>query len=233
MQREAMKALIDRVGPEVVIETLSQYVTPRRQARIDEVLTGRLPGIQVAIEDPYDPHNAAAVVRSAEVFGASAVHVVRASRKIMQSKGVTSGTSDWVDIHHYNALEPCMHALRGQGMRVAAACVDGDVDLEAIPVDGPLCLLLGNEHAGLTDEAKAAADFRYRIPMYGFAESLNLSVAAAVSLYDVTRRRRAHLGRVGNLDDAARLRTRALYFAVSVDDRLLRGLLEPGREGEG
>lgn len=228
MQREEIKALIDRVSPEVVIETLSQYVTPRRQARIEEVLEGRLPGIQVAIEDPYDPHNAAAVVRSAEVFGASAVHVVRASRKIMQSKGVTSGTSDWVDIHHYHALEPCFDRLRAGGMRVAAACVDGDVDLEAIPVDRPLCLLLGNEHAGLTDEAKASAHLRYRIPMFGFAESLNLSVAAAISLYDITRRRRGHLGRSGGLDDEARLRTRALYFAVSVDKRLLRGLLGPG-----
>ena len=109
---------------------------------------------------------------------------------------------------------------------MAGACVDGDVDLEALPVHEPICLVFGNEHAGLSDAAKAAMDLRFSIAMHGFSESFNLSVSAAISLYSVTRRRRASLGCAGDLGVDARREMTARYYASSVDARLVRAVVD-------
>lgn len=222
--RDQLGEFIERVGANEVTAALEQYVSPPRRARIDEVVAGRMFDVAVAVEDPYDPHNAAAVVRSAEISGASRVHVIRASAKILQSKRTTSGAFNWVATQHHATLAPFLERCHADGMLVAGACVDGDVDLEELPVDRPICLLFGNEHAGLSQEAREACDVRYGISMYGFSESYNLSVSAAISLYSLTTRRRAVLGRIGDGSPERLDHARALYYALSVDRRLLLGL---------
>ena len=209
-----------------VIEALSPYVTERRRARIASVVESRMHGVEVGLERPYDPHNAAAVVRSAEITGAGRVHVVEASERILKAKRTTTGAFHWVETTQHAGVEYLVRDARSRGMLLAGACVDGDVDLEALPVERPLCLVFGNEHAGLSDEAKAAMDLRFSIAMHGFSESFNLSVSAAITLYSVTRRRRAALGRSGDLDVDARHELTARYYAASVDKRLVRAVID-------
>ena len=230
MTDHARSSAFAALDPSDVIEAVGPYVTERRRARIEAVVAARLHGVEVAVERPYDPHNAAAVVRSAEITGAGRVHVVEASERILRARRTTTGAFHWVDTVQHASLEDLVGAARSRDMFLAGACVDGDVDLEQLPVDGPICLIFGNEHAGLSDAAKAACDARFSIAMHGFSESFNLSVSAAISLYSVTRRRREALGRRGDLDDPAQRALVARYMAATVDDRLLEGLFPSLRE---
>jgi tRNA (guanosine-2'-O-)-methyltransferase len=207
---------------------LEALVSDARRSRIEQVLSGRHRRLVVGLEEPYDPHNAAAVVRSAEAFGAGAVHVIAASERILRSKRSTTGTHRWVRTRSHRDLAACMRELKGEGMTVAGACVDATCTLEELPADRPLCLLFGNENRGLSDAAKAVCDLHYRIPMHGFAESLNLSVSAAISLYVTLGRRRAHLGRGSDLSDAEIAQERARWYLNSVDGRTIQGLAERG-----
>jgi tRNA (guanosine-2'-O-)-methyltransferase len=224
MKRDAFAPLAAHYGAAMMVEALRPFVSDQRQARIDEVLRGRLRGLEVAIEAPYDPHNAAAVVRSAEALGAWSVHVIAASERILRARGTTTGTHTWIDTRHHHDLDGFLADRRAAGMRVAGACVDATHMLDALPIDGPICLLFGNEHAGLSPAAQTACDFRFRIPIYGFAESYNLSVAAALTLQTTTQRVRAQLGADGDLSEAERELERARAYYLSIDERHARVL---------
>lgn len=211
-------------GPSAMIEAMRPFVTEQRKARIEAVVAARLRGVEVAIEQPYDPHNAAAVVRSAEALGAWSVHVIAASERILRARGTTTGTHNWIDTRHHRDLGGFLALARGSGMLLAGACVDATHMLEELPIDRPICLLFGNEHAGLSAAAQAACEVRFRIPIHGFAESYNLSVAAALSLYATTTRIRARLGAAGDLDEAGRELERARCYYLSIDERHARAL---------
>lgn len=219
MTREQFDALAAHYGVDAIVTALRPYVSERRQQRIEDVLAARLRSVEVAIENPYDPHNAAAVVRSAEALGAWAVHVVAASSKILRAGGTTAGTHNWIETRHHDDFDAFLAVVRARGMTLAGACVDATHMLEQLPVDRPICLVFGNEHAGLSPAAQAACELRFHIPIHGFAESYNMSVAAALSLYSLTGRRRAALGRPGDLDDATRELERARWYWRSVDPR--------------
>ena len=222
MTRVEFDKLVAHYGASAILEGLEPFISDRRRARIDAVLSARLRSVQVAIERPYDPHNAAAVVRSAEAIGAWSVHVIDASENIVRSRKTTAGTHHWIETRHYPDLDAFLALRSERGMLLAGACVDATHMLEELPVDRPLCLMFGNEHAGLSPEAQAACDVRFRIPIHGFAESYNLSVAAALSLYSVAARRRALLGRAGDLDAEASQLERARWYMRSVDERHVR-----------
>ncbi len=223
-RRREFEALAAHYGAAAMIETLRPYLTEQRQARIEAVLRGRLRRLEVAIEQPYDPHNAAAVVRSAEALGAWAVHVIAAHARILRAPGTTTGTHTWIDTRHHGDLDGFLADRREAGMVLAGACVDATHMLDELPLDRPICLVFGNEHAGLSAAAQAACALRFRIPIYGFAESYNLSVAAALSLYATSTRLRAQLGADGDLDERERELERARCFYLSVDPRHARAL---------
>jgi tRNA (guanosine-2'-O-)-methyltransferase len=226
--RDEFELLARHYGAATMVERLRPFLSERRQARIEAVLAARLRSVEVAIENPYDPHNAAAVVRSAEALGVWAVHVIAASTGILRAEGTTTGTHNWIDTHHHAGLEEFLaeFSRRQDGMLLAGACVDATHMLDELPIDAPICLLFGNEHAGLSAAAQAACTLRFRIPIFGFAESYNLSVAAALSLYSQTARRRAALGaspgRLGDLDAATAELERARWYLRSIDERHAR-----------
>jgi tRNA (guanosine-2'-O-)-methyltransferase len=228
LPRAEVEAIASRHSPATIVDQLGEFVSEERRRRIEAVLAERVDSVQVAIERPYDPHNAAAVVRSAEAFGAGAVHVIAANERILRARKTTTGTHRWMETGHHDALPGFLEEIRARGMILAAACVDGTCVLQEVPVDRPLVLLFGNEHDGLSDAAKQAADVRFTAPMSGVAESLNLSVSAAVSLHSVLERRRAFMNRRGDLDDVEFARRRARWYLNSVDARLARGLFAQG-----
>lgn len=227
---EFAAALASR-GAEAVVARLAPYLTPARRARIEAVLRARVASLQIAIEDPQDPHNAAAVVRTAEALGAGAVHVIGGRASGLLSRKVTRGTFYWADIRHHAGWDD-FYADLPAGMQLAGACVDaGTVELAAVPVDRPLCLLFGNEQSGLSARARAACDLHFRIPMTGMAESLNLSVAAGIAMYALIERRRALLAGPGDLPEQELAGQRARWYAKAIDPRLVRRALEIGDEG--
>ncbi len=217
--------------PAMIVETIRPYVTAARQAKIEGLLDGRLPTISVAIEAPSDPHNAAAVVRTAEALGVLTVHVIATEGRALHAKSTTQGAYHWLRTHHHAALPDFLAHPTVADVALYGAWMDAELSLEELPVDRPICLLFGNENRGVSPEARAACTAGFRIPMFGMSESLNLSVSAAIGLYDVTRRHR-RAGPVG-LDPARRDAMRARHYLDSVDTRLWKGLLGAERTSSG
>lgn len=211
-----------------IVDTLTPYVREVRQEKIERLLDGRLPQIQVAIEAPSDPHNAAAVVRTAEALGVVDVHLVASERRALEAKNTTQGAFRWVRTHHHEDLREFLDQDALQGVSMYGAWMDAELTVEELPVDRPICVVFGNETRGLSKEARAACAGGFRIPMVGMSESLNLSVSAAITLYGLTSRHRA-AGAVG-LGASQREELRARHYMDSVDERLWSNLL--GVRGE-
>lgn len=169
--------------------------TARRQQRIRRVLERRQPDLTVVLEDVHDPHNVSAVLRSCDAIGVLDVHVVyvheEPPRRAFARKSSASAAK-WMRIHRHDSIDACYTALRADGQRIlAAALVPGSPDLHELDLTRPTALVFGNEMRGLSEEAISAADGAFRIPMMGMVESLNISVACAVTLYEAMRQRRA------------------------------------------
>lgn len=225
-----LDAVIAARGADWVLGRISPYATPARRAKIDAVLAARVDSVAVAIEDPHDPRNVAAIVRTAEALGAGVVHVVAPASYAVLSPRVTRGAFYWASVALHTCWEELAAAL-GPGVRLAAACAaagEGAAPLAEVPVDRPLCLVFGNEGEGLSAAARRQCDLRFSIPMVGMSESLNVSAAAAIALHDVLTRRRALLGAAGDLPPGRREALRARWTSRSLDARLLRALLQEG-----
>lgn len=169
--------------------------TSRRQERIAAVLGRRQPSMSVVLEDVHDPWNASAVLRSCDAVGVMDVHLVYVNdpppRKAFDRK--TSGSAaKWVTLHTHTSIEACYEHLRERGFTILASALRADSqDLYDLDFRQPTALVLGNEMRGISGIAGDLADGTYLIPMHGMVESLNISVACAVSLYEALRQRRA------------------------------------------
>jgi tRNA (guanosine-2'-O-)-methyltransferase len=197
-------------APHTVIEALEPLLTDERRARIDRVIAARTRGVVPVLEGVDDPHNVAAVMRSAEAFGVQEVHVVDGSQGFVAARSVAQGTERWIDVQRHATAQACVTALRDRGYRVYVAAMDGALSPEDLAREARVAVVFGNEHAGVSAEMRALADGTYAIPMRGFVESLNVSVAAAITLYGATQ------GRAGNLSDEERKVLRARYVFASV-----------------
>jgi tRNA (guanosine-2'-O-)-methyltransferase len=181
---------------------LAGEVTERRVARIAQVAAARLRSVTVVMENVFDPHNCSAVLRTAEGLGLDAIHVVEQPNRFEKNKAIAMGADRWIAVERHPGLARCLGDLSARGTVLLAADVgEGCLPVHAIPVDAPVALVFGSERDGLSKRARALTDRRFTVPMYGFVESFNVSVSAAVALSDVARRRREHLGRTGDLDD--------------------------------
>lgn len=230
--KDELVALLAGRDPAWVAARLAPYLTAERRARVEAVLAARVASVQVAIEDPGDPRNVAAIVRTGEALGAGTVHAIAAPAWPVFSPRASMGAVYWADIRMHAGWGEFAAAI-GPGVRLAAACVardDTTLPLASLPVDRPLCLVFGNEAAGLSEEARAACDLRFTIPMFGMSESLNVSVSAAIAVHDVLTRRRDVLGGRGDLDPARRDVLRARWYAKALDLRLVRALVRPAED---
>ncbi len=210
-----------------LLARLAARLTPHRKERIEAVLARRTRRVTVALEDIYQPHNAAAVLRSCDGFGVQDVHVLENLNTLRlrgQGSNVSMGTERWLTLHRYRtpkgvpdaaakhpATVEAAKALREKGYRIAALTLRGaPVDLAEVPLDQPLALFIGTELTGLSDAAHEAADINVKLPMEGFAQSFNLSVCTAICLYELTRRLRDPRGKIAwELPEAEK---RRLYF---------------------
>ncbi len=148
--------------------------------------------LTVALEDIYQPHNASAVLRSCECFGVQDVHIIENRNEYNLNPAVDRGASHWLTLHRYReeAIDNSTRALaalkEGDYRLFAMTPHRDDLQLEEVPVDRPLAVLFGTEETGLSARVLEAADAYVRIPMYGFTESFNLSVSAALTLRELS-----------------------------------------------
>lgn len=213
---DVIERLIDRHGPAAICDVLAPMMSAERIARIDGVLASRLASIAAGVEDTYDPHNAAATIRTSEALGLQDLHVIHGDAAFSAAKGVTKGADQWIDVQRWPSAEVAATALRARGVRVLATRPDARDSIDDVDVTTPLVVLFGNEHQGLTDAALAACDGAIAVPMFGMTESYNLSVTVALAMSRLAARRRAHLGAPGDLDPARRIRLRARWFTYGI-----------------
>lgn len=176
-----------------LLDYLLTFVTDRRRERFAQVLAQRTRWLTVVLDDFYSPHNVSAVLRSCDAFGIQDVHVIERQHVYQPTADVALGSEQWLTIHRYHQSpapeQVCLKALRARGYRLLAATPHADaLPPEEVDVTRPCALIFGGEKDGLSPEIVDRADEAVRIPMCGFVESLNVSVAVAVCLYATTRR---------------------------------------------
>ncbi len=167
--------------------------SPRRQERIREVLSRRQPGLTVVMENIHDPHNVSAVFRSCDAVGVMQVELLYTVEKFPRiGKKSSSSANKWLNHRRHSSVEACFATLRGEGFRVYATRLGTRArSLYDLDLTQNVALVFGNEHRGVSDEAAEQADAIFQIPMMGMIQSLNVSVAAAVALYEALRQRLA------------------------------------------
>lgn len=169
--------------------------TARRRQRIRHVLERRQPDLTIVLEDVHDPHNVSAVLRSCDAVGVLDVHLVYVREEPPRrafARKTSASAAKWMRIHRHSSIEECYAAIREQRMCILVAALGAEsADLHALDLTRPTALVFGNEMRGLSDAATDSADGAFRIPMMGMVESLNISVACAVTLYEALRQRRA------------------------------------------
>lgn len=202
--------------PRQVVSILSSGLSAERRARIDASVAARLSGVVVVLEDLHDPHNGGAVLRSCEAMGLREVHIIEQREKFRVSRRLTQGSDKWLDVVRHPQTSTCLSSLKARGFVTYAAVPGATRTLEDLDPRVPAAFLMGNEHAGLSAEARALADVEVAIPLYGLSESLNLSVATAIMVYTHATRRRTALGRTSDLTDEQALELTARYYARDI-----------------
>lgn len=169
-------------------------LTPERQLKLERAAAQRTNFVRLVVQDIHQPHNVSACLRSAEAFGVLNVDVVRLTQKYTPST-TARGVEGWLRLQSHTSVEACAALIKGQGYALCAAVPPRDsIPLEELPLERPLALVFGNEHCGLDPIWQTHIDHWFSIPMVGLVESFNISVAAAISLYETTRRVREAIG---------------------------------------
>lgn len=170
---------------------MRQFKTNQRFKKIKNVISQRQSTLTVVLENIHDPHNVSAIYRTCDsvgVQGVSLLYNVEEFPKI--SKASSSSANKWVETERYSVTNDCYNALRKNGFKIYASLLsDRAIDLYSIDMTEKVAFILGNEHRGVSEEAADLADEVYYIPMRGMIQSLNVSVAAAVTLYEAQRQR--------------------------------------------
>lgn len=168
------------------------FISEERQERMKQVLSQRLRALTIVLDDVFDPHNISAVLRSCDAFGIQDVHVLEISETFSVNSAISHKCEKWLSIHRWNSYETCLSELKEKGFRTCATCFSPDaIPLHDVPLDKPVALVFGNEHRGVSSDTLTHCDCNVIIPMFGFVESLNISVAAAVAMSALSQAIRA------------------------------------------
>ncbi len=186
---------------------LSGFVSENRLKKFDELIQYRTRHITIVLEDIYQTHNASAVLRSCDCFGIQDVHIIENKNKYELNPDVELGSNKWLTLYKYNQKEhntpDCIRALKKEGYKIIATTPHPETTgtslnpakksctIQELDITHKTALVFGTELNGITDVISKKADGFVKIPMYGFTESFNISVSAAICLYELTTRMRA------------------------------------------
>ncbi|HFA50096.1 MAG TPA: RNA methyltransferase [Bacteroidetes bacterium] len=168
----------------------------RRLDKFKKTVARRQPDLTVILENVWDPHNVGAVLRSCDSVGIKEIFVLNTEEKLVErqklviGKRTSGGSSKWVDVHFYTDIAACFKHIRSIANKVYATHLGGQAkDLYELDLTEPVALLFGNEMLGVSDKVLKMCDGNFIIPQVGMAQSLNISVACAVSVYEAYRQR--------------------------------------------
>ena len=172
----------------------ASYITENKRALMSKVLANRTRHVTVVVEDIKKYHNANAVVRSCECFGVQDVHVIERGGLFDVRRGIAKGSYKWINVQRYNEAEAqntqtCLTQLKQKGYQLLMTSPEeGAIHISDVDITKPIALMFGTEKDGISHLAKAQADALVKVPMYGFTESLNISVSVAICLHNLISR---------------------------------------------
>jgi len=168
-------------------------LTPKRFAKISEVVLKRQKYLTLVLENIHDPHNVSAILRSADAVGVGKVYLIYNTNKFPKiGKFSSASAKKWVDLIRFKSVENCFEELKSMKYRIYTTYIentDKSRTLFDLNLTGRTAIVLGNEHTGVSKEAIELSDVSFNVPMYGMVQSLNVSVTAAVCLYEALRQR--------------------------------------------
>jgi tRNA (guanosine-2'-O-)-methyltransferase len=168
-------------------------MTPQRYQKLKTVLENRQFNLTIVMENVFDPHNISAVMRTADAVGVQEIFVLNTKIPRHKKFGEKSSSSaaKWLTVHQFEDAEECFKALRLKGYKIYTThLAENSASLYDMDLTQKVALVFGNEHSGVSDEIRALADGNFLIPQYGIIQSLNISVACAVSLYEAQRQKK-------------------------------------------
>lgn len=207
-----------RLRPEEIIKILEPHLTPERVARVRTVVSGRTFQVATVVEHLYDIGNISAVMRSAESFGFLPFHLIeKKDAKYKKSDRISKGSEKWLDLKKWSDTRECLGALKKAGYRICVTTLEGARPITEESFDVPTAIVFGNEKDGVSQEALEMADSRVMIPMTGFTQSFNISVAAALSFYQIYQKRVAIKGKNGDLTPEEVAQVTANYYLRTLE----------------
>ena len=206
-----------KVNYATVLEKIGPLLTEDRKVKIDRVVAERNFATAVVLESIYDRGNISAVMRSAEGLGFANFHVIETQEKFKESQRVTQGADKWVEVKKWKQSADAIRSLKDQGFKICVTTLEHAKPLHEIDFSVPTALVLGNEKSGVSAEMLAAADERVVIPMTGFVQSFNISVAGALCLYHISQDRLRRLGKNADLKAEQQNILKAYYYLRTQD----------------
>lgn len=171
---------------------MKKFRTEKRKNKIASVVKTRQKSLTVVLENIHDPHNVSAIFRTCDAAGVPKVSLIYNIEKFPKiGKKSSASAFKWVEKEKYKSVKECYDYLREQGFKIYASTIgDESKNLYELDLTKKTAVVLGNEHRGVSEEAAELADEKFLIPMHGMVQSLNVSVAAAVILYEAMRQRK-------------------------------------------
>ena len=181
------------VDIKLYLKILSQFVTASRKAKMEELTKARCHSVAVLLENVTDMGNENAVARTMDALGFHYLHRLshrtsQATSSVIRKKPPTrtdAGSKKWLTMNSWNTIAECMHHIRTNGFKIASACPHTGTSIYDIDVNQKLVFAFGNESTGVSDKLKEISDIMFSLPMCGFVESYNVSVAAGITLFHV------------------------------------------------
>lgn len=170
---------------------MRKFKTEKRLQRLTKAAEARQATLQIILENIHDPYNVSAIYRTCDATGVQNIGLVYTNEEFPKISRVTSSSANkWIDTQRYKSVEECCGELRKKGFKIYASMLDENaVDFYELDLTEPVALVVGNEHRGISEEMQKLADKTFYIPMRGMVQSLNVSVASAVILYEAQRQR--------------------------------------------
>jgi tRNA (guanosine-2'-O-)-methyltransferase len=204
---------VARLPAQTIHDRIASLLTPDRLKKISEVVEQRTFSVSVVLENIHDRGNASAVMRSAEALGLAQVHSIEPGEKLKESQRTTAGADKWVELSRWKTTQECISQLKKEKKQIIVTHLDStSKPIHQVDFTKPTAIVLGNEKDGASQEMIAAADVRVILPMVGFVQSYNISVAGALCFYHIYMDRMRRQSFHGDLTPEQKMILRTHYY---------------------
>lgn len=201
-----------------VLEFIWPLLTDERRKRIEQVVVQRSYDYVSVLEDIYDRGNASAVLRTQEALGFGAAHMIQSKEKFKESQRTTAGADKWVELNKWKSTKECVQHLKSKGYQIVATALSPkSVPIHQVDFSKPTAFVLGNEKDGISEEMQQSADVLTILPMTGFVQSYNISVAAALGFYHIYSQQTQGTKSFGTLTEQQKEIVKAAYALRTLD----------------